>query len=1093
MKKIILLAVCTVLATALPEARGQSSSTPIFNLTTASTIYGSNWIALVSAPNTTNGTKKATINQIVAFINSAITNVLGTNLMTTNATEFSVFAGNNGSLLEFYGLKQGTNIVLYRDGSNVVINSSASGGDVTSAQLNTSSNVLFTTITNYDSISSNGLYALILGGGISASSATNISRFFATNSALVTSNQLMDVLAPKNNPTFTGTLTGSDLTLNITGVGNISIAGGTAWEIVAFDGGKNLVAVPGVSSTEAGYLDGATENIQTALTERNTKQHGTAGLTNLAGTGAITNTPNSWFMWTAPGGTNKYFAENRALPVILFSNDFSGLLQNVANQMGDGAYIRVASNPYYTNHYVFSNTVLITNFFVIEGQNNPSTVFRAAPDLAGPMIRLGTNATLPGIPGIARFRKLRFEGDQGATNCVGIQVLKCAEPVFQNCEWTGFKMAGVQYSSTNYIHWAEVDNCWFVQKWPSAQGILIDESPLQSPAQNHLIIRNSIFGIFGGGNAITISNWFPGVEIRNSHFRYSTGTAEDVVQVWAGGGFDFSDNRFQKFANSVYPFAFYDRTALGTGTNYNINLIGNTVDNVGSSATDTLAYVGDYVQGVTDIGNSVGVQLGLAGNNGNINTVTRDGITLKTITASRAVATSASGDVTNSTATITELDYLSGVTSAIQTQLDSKQNGTPTLTNFIAMGITNITSANANTVITTNGGVLVLTTAASGGGGTNFANVNILLGDTNLVLSSGVEKSFRQDTNGSHGINLSLAVPESGYKVRYAVSNAGSSEITITLYTNAVAANMYDNPSMTNVNSITAAAAGKTQWDMTYEGSGIWTVSGLEGPTKNLIFGPGITAVTNGLDVTISASGGVSNPSTLAFGVPYIFDGSVQGWEGMGGFWAVDEEFLGDVNTGTSGNVYLNASITAGGVNLNGGGEIGAPGVFSLVTTNTGDRAGYYMGSGSLNSIRLSNVVVCVVARVQAGQTGGDVETLRIGLLNSLTADGSAGFYLRKTNDVWQGLTSQASTHTSGSGSNVVALEWTWLGAVFDGTNAIFYQGGTDKTMSAFATNSANIPNASQMTPGVIVNRYSGTTTRQTNKIDVLRVGVRRL
>ena len=44
-----------------------------------------------------------------------------------------------------------------------------------------------------------------------------------------------------------------------------------------------------------------------------------------------------------------------------------------------------------------------------------------------------------------------------------------------------------------------------------------------------------------------------------------------------------------------------------------------------------------------------------------------------------------------------------------------KQNGTFLLTNFSAMGITNIVSANANTVITTNSGVLTLT---SSGGGT---------------------------------------------------------------------------------------------------------------------------------------------------------------------------------------------------------------------------------------------------------------------------------------------------------------------------------------------------------------------------------------
>ena len=52
----------------------------------------------------------------------------------------------------------------------------------------------------------------------------------------------------------------------------------------------------------------------------------------------------------------------------------------------------------------------------------------------------------------------------------------------------------------------------------------------------------------------------------------------------------------------------------------------------------------------------------------------------------------------------------------------SKQHGSFILTNFIAMGITNIVSANGNTVITTNSGVLTLTTSSSGGSLATNAN-----------------------------------------------------------------------------------------------------------------------------------------------------------------------------------------------------------------------------------------------------------------------------------------------------------------------------------------------------------------------------------
>ena len=132
------------------------------------------------------------------------------------------------------------------------------------------------------------------------------------------------------------------------------------------------------------------------------------------------------------------------------------------------------------------------------------------------------------------------------------------------------------------------------------------------------------------------------------------------------------------------------------------------------------------------------------------NTSIRTALTLPTLTVSRAALVNSSGQLTNSAAVSdVELEYLDGVTSAIQTQLGSKQAGSFILTNFIAMGITNIVSANANTVITTNAGVLTLTTAGTGSpGGSSadiqfnqsgsFAGTNTLTYDrTNNTLTAG--------------------------------------------------------------------------------------------------------------------------------------------------------------------------------------------------------------------------------------------------------------------------------------------------------------------------------------------------------------------
>jgi len=161
-------------------------------------------------------------------------------------------------------------------------------------------------------------------------------------------------------------------------------------------------------------------------------------------------------------------------------------------------------------------------------------------------------------------------------------------------------------------------------------------------------------------------------------------------------------------------------------------------------------------------------------------------------------------------------------------------------------------------------GTTLSATGGGGGGGTNFPNVNLLLGSTNLPLSAGVRKAFHNQTNGSHGINLNLAVPESGYVVTYSVSNSSSSDITVTFYTNSVAANPYDIASKTNVNTFTASASAITEATLKYIGSGIWVIENVIGPATILEFGSGITAVTNGVNgrtISISASGGSGSSS----------------------------------------------------------------------------------------------------------------------------------------------------------------------------------------------------------------------------------------
>lgn len=153
------------------------------------------------------------------------------------------------------------------------------------------------------------------------------------------------------------------------------------------------------------------------------------------------------------------------------------------------------------------------------------------------------------------------------------------------------------------------------------------------------------------------------------------------------------------------------------------------------------------------------------------------------------------------------------------------------------------------------GGTVTWETVTGGSGGTNFPNINLLAGNTNAALSAGVRKAFHQVTNASYIQNFQLAVPESGYQIRYSASNYHTAPITLTFQTNQIAANPYDVRSKTNVNTITLAEQSITSFTLTYMGSGLWQLSDVEGPQFNQIYGTGIYPETNGtsgLDVTIS-------------------------------------------------------------------------------------------------------------------------------------------------------------------------------------------------------------------------------------------------
>jgi hypothetical protein len=94
------------------------------------------------------------------------------------------------------------------------------------------------------------------------------------------------------------------------------------------------------------------------------------------------------------------------------------------------------------------------------------------------------------------------------------------------------------------------------------------------------------------------------------------------------------------------------------------------------------------------------------------------GALLTGLTASRALVTDGSKNLTSSSTTSTELGYVSGVTSAIQTQLDDKAPlASPTFTGTVSTAQLSTTSASTNTIAgdsATHGAILVRNSNASG-------------------------------------------------------------------------------------------------------------------------------------------------------------------------------------------------------------------------------------------------------------------------------------------------------------------------------------------------------------------------------------------
>lgn len=223
------------------------SLTPIYNLRRGTnTLYGSNWIALVTRPNQTNGTEKYTLDDIASFMALeagglplstllTVSNFLHTNLtanietrvLTNSGTGFNLTlrpvdsddspltiraaAGQDTWLIDvldssgtrLFGVSEEGVLSGARLGASSTVGQvftatdtegrgswqAAAAGEVTTAQLNNASNVLYSTETTRNAAVSNALVALLVTYDTTTSNglfSVETTRNAAVSNALVT-------------------------------------------------------------------------------------------------------------------------------------------------------------------------------------------------------------------------------------------------------------------------------------------------------------------------------------------------------------------------------------------------------------------------------------------------------------------------------------------------------------------------------------------------------------------------------------------------------------------------------------------------------------------------------------------------------------------------------------------------------------------------------------------------------------------------------------------------------------------------------------------------------------------------------------------
>lgn len=381
--------------------------------------------------------------------------------------------------------------------------------------------------------------------------------------------------------------------------------------------------------------------------------------------GGISASNQTWHVWIEQSNTN-YFAFNADDALILSSNDWSGLMQNVMNRTKHRHHIYLYGAHHGGAFFVSSNTITITNQGVIHGIGNPSCTIQIASGKTHSIFDVGVGTATGGIN---RFEGIRFEGVNGSTTATGIKFSNSAEPIITDCEFNQFPFAGVWINNPSSSHWSYSESCWF--SISGGIGILIDTAP---STDSEIFIYDNFFGLNSSDSrGIVFSNLYEQVSVQGNRFDSASGATGIIgIDVVTGRNLNIGNNTFREMPNTAIPINFRD---LGAAYNIDSLVANNLVVTNGVLLSPTnMIYIGNNVQGVTLSGNRNSTPIAnssvyvLGGNNGNISSWDNKNITISTnlylgnLTPDRFLYLDTDGKVIAHTSTT--LDVLATLSSA---------------------------------------------------------------------------------------------------------------------------------------------------------------------------------------------------------------------------------------------------------------------------------------------------------------------------------------------------------------------------------------------------------------------------------------------